>query len=98
MGKPYSVIWSERSLRNALAIKQYLSENFSDTEIRQFEKLLENFETVVAHFPDLYPQSQKQAQLRRAVLNKNLSVFYTVGQESVIVVAMQDNRQENPGL
>lgn len=98
MDNPYHVIWSERSLRNALTIKRYLDDNFSYQEVRQFLQLLEDFETAVAHFPDLYPQSKKETELRRAVLNKHLSVFYTVRKDKIVVVAMQDNRQENPGL
>ncbi|PSR05563.1 MAG: hypothetical protein BRD50_00515 [Bacteroidetes bacterium SW_11_45_7] len=98
MDNPYNVNWSERSLRNALTIKRYLDDNFSYQEVRQFLQLLEDFETTVAHFPGLYPQSHNKPHLKMAVLNKNLSLFYTVRKDKIVVVAMQDNRQVNQGL
>lgn len=97
MSQSYQVHWTERSLRNASDIQDYLRINFSEREVDRFKSIMKAFERNVAAFPFLYPESSTYPQLRRAVLHKNLSVFYTVNKNKIIVVAMQDNRQNKPG-
>jgi len=77
--KKVSIVkWTENSLKNAVAIKNYLKENFSTKEIDRFYSLLFNFEEVISFFPELYPQIIKEHKIRRAVLSKEVSVFYKV--------------------
>lgn len=97
MTKPLNVEWTERSLKNAKSIKTYLLDQFTEKEAQDFESLLEDFERNVAIFPQLYPQSTKYPKLRRAVLHKFTSVFYSIKSTGIVVIAMQDNRQDKPG-
>ncbi len=90
------VQWTTRSLRNAQKIRKYLSTHFSEKEVNRFDELLRSFEKNVSNFPHLYPKSQKFPQLRRAVLHKFTSVFYTVRGTKIVVIAMQDNREKGP--
>jgi plasmid stabilization system protein ParE len=95
MGKPYEVDWTKRSLLNAISIKKYLTVKFTIREVLKFESLLTQFELTVSNFPTLYPESESQRKLRRAVIHKNTTVFYIFDKEKVTVIAMKDNRQEN---
>lgn len=97
MSDRITVQWSERSLRNAQKIIKYLSISFSANEIDQFYKLLYGFEKTVSKFPTLYPFSIKYPNLRKAVLNKRLIVFYRLKGDSLHVVSMKDSRQNKPG-
>ncbi len=96
MVKQYEVKWTERSLSNALEIKAYLKKRFSGKEIVRFEELLRQFENTVSNFPTLYPESQKQKSLRRAVVHKNTTVYYIFKEDKVTIIAMKDNRQLKP--
>ena len=96
MVKQYEVKWTERSLSNALEIKAYLKKRFSGKEIVRFEELLRQFENTVSNFPTLYPESQKQKSLRRAVVHKNTTVYYIFKEDKVTMIAMKDNRQLKP--
>jgi plasmid stabilization system protein ParE len=93
MDKPYEVEWTKRSLLNAITIKNYLIKNFTNKEVKKFQVLLRQFELTVSNFPVLYPESNKQKNLRRAVIHKNATVFYIFEHEKVTIVAMKDNRQ-----
>jgi plasmid stabilization system protein ParE len=84
--------WTDRSISDSLSIKRYLEKEFSQREIDNFYKLLEAFENVIISFPKLYPQSVKNKKVRRAVLSKQLSVFYILTKEKIMVVAVLDNR------
>lgn len=97
MDRSYEVEWTKRSLQNAIAIKKYLIRKFSAKEVSKFEKLLKQFEITVSNFPTLYPESQGQKLLRRAVIHKNTTVYYIFNKNIVTVIAMKDNRQKKPG-
>ncbi|KKM95218.1 hypothetical protein LCGC14_1190430 [marine sediment metagenome] len=94
MDKSYVVEWTQRSLLNAISIKKYLIKKFSSKEVSKFEILLKQFELTVSNFPTLYPESQSQTLLRRAVIHKNTTVYYIFDRNKVTVIAMKDNRQE----
>lgn len=94
MDKPAEVVWTKRSLQNALSIKIYISKKFSKKEVVKFETLLKQFELTVSNFPTLYPESKYQKLLRRAVIHKNTTAYYIFDNKKVIVVAMKDNRQK----
>lgn len=96
MDKPYVVEWTRRSLLSAISIKKYLIKKFSAKEVSKFESLLKQFELTVSNFPTLYPESQSQKLLRRAVIHKNTTVYYIFEKNKVTVIAMKDNRQEKP--
>jgi len=87
-----SIYWTERSLQNAISIKNYLLTNFSDKEVEHFYSLLQSFEIAVCAFPKLYPQSSVKNNIRRAVLSKVLSAYYRVHKSKIEVVAILDNR------
>ena len=88
------VVWSARSLGHAIAIREYLLENFSQKEVDRFFTLLEKFERNVSRFPKLYPATNRKKNLRRAVLHKNFSVFYKTRRNQIFVAAILDNRQD----
>lgn len=86
------VFWSARSISGSLAIKKYLQREFSQREIDNFYRLLNDFEKIVLAFPKLYPYSIKNKKIRRAILSKQLSVFYTLSKIQINVIAALDNR------
>lgn len=55
--------------------------------------MLATFEKVVSLFPDIYPKSTINLKVRRAVLSKQLSVFYIIYEDQVSVVGIIDNRK-----
>jgi plasmid stabilization system protein ParE len=86
------VTWTKKSISNTLEIKLYLNRKFGKKDdLVWFEKLLKQFEKTVSHFPTLYPKSQKLKSLRRAVIHKNITIYYRVEKERIVVVAMKDN-------
>jgi|GEM_PF-603206 plasmid stabilization system protein ParE len=98
MPKPgvIAVFYTERALQNAVVIKDYLNLNFSHKEIEHFMSLLKTFEIAVSAFPELYPASAIKRGVRRAVLNKPLSVFYRIKKQRIEILAILDNRCDLP--
>ena len=93
--KNLRVIWTDRAYSDSSVIKEYLRYHFTEREIENYYKLLESFEKIVASFPELYPKSNKNRKMRRAVLSKQLSAFYTLNKSTIIIVAVLDNRMSD---
>lgn len=89
-----AIYWTGKALKNASSIKVYLKENFSEREIDSFYSLLSAFEESVKVFPELYPQTNNETKIRRAVLSKVLSVFYRILNDKIEVLAVLDNRSD----
>lgn len=96
MDETFEVKWTERSLSNAQDIKEYIRVKFTKKEVAKFEDLLRQFENTVSNFPTLYPLSENQKPLRRAVIHKKTTVYYIFEDNIVTVIAMKDNRQLKP--
>ncbi|CAN0585128.1 unnamed protein product [Ectocarpus sp. 12 AP-2014] len=96
MDNSHEVLWTNRSLQNAINIKIYLLAKFSPKEVLKFEELLKQFELTVSNFPTLYPASIAKTQLRRAVVHKHTTVYYVFSENKITVISMKDNRQKIP--
>jgi hypothetical protein len=85
------VDYSQQSLKNAKEIVAYLKLKFSEKEVNNFFQTLNDFESLVSIYPTLYSESQKK-KVRKAVLSKVLSVFYSIKRNKISIIAIFDNR------
>ena len=90
----FEIVWTNNALLTAQDIKKYLLYKFSDKEVSFFFSLLKTFEKAISLFPELYPLTRKKSKIRRAVLSKNLSVFYRKNRNKIEVLAVLDNRMD----
>ena len=65
--------------------------HFTEKEVSSFYQTLQEFEKIVSLFPNLYPESKKR-RVRRAVLSRELSVYYAIKKNNILIVAIFDNR------
>ena len=88
----YKVIYTKRSLGNLREIKGYLLYHFTQKEVDRLYNILADFERIIIIFPTLYPLIENSKNVRRAVLSKQLSVFYTYSKNRVSIASVLDNR------
>jgi len=91
---PCKIIYTKRSLDNIRTIKSYLLYKFTQREVDNLYRMISDFESVVTFFPQLYPLVINNKKIRRAVLSKQLSVFYTYSKDTLIITAILDNRMD----
>jgi plasmid stabilization system protein ParE len=89
---PLTIRYSERALANIREIKKYLLYHFTQKEVENLHGMLRDFENVIIIFPELYPPIINGKKMRRAVLNKKLSVFYTFSKKFILIASVLDNR------
>lgn len=90
----FKVIWSPRSKEEFGDVLDYLESEFGKNAAL---KCLEDVESIlesIAVFPYLFKAYQGQ-RIRKAVVHKNLSVFYAVTSDFIELLSFWDNRR-NP--
>jgi plasmid stabilization system protein ParE len=87
-----SVVYTNRAIQNALVIRNYLKFYFSIKEVASFYELIQSFEKVIINFPKLYHKPNRKLNVRRAVMSKQLSIYYRINKEVIEVIAILDNR------
>jgi len=88
------VVYTDEAIANSLTIQNFILIKFTQREVENFYRMLASFERIVSTFPEIYPLTAKNQQIRRAVLSKQLSVFYTIIYNEISVVGMIDNRMD----
>ena len=91
----FFVKYTPRSHKDADTIKGYLLDKFTQREVDNFYGLLTSFEKAVITFPESFPVTVPRKNIRRAVLSKQLSVFYRIRKMRISIIAILDNRM-NP--
>ncbi len=95
MANKLDIIYSNQAVLRTDQIINYLLENWSEKEVKNFLEALEGFEEIVSRFPEIYPQSQTLKGFRKAVVAKQISVIYSIHKGEIRVYTLFDNRQ-NP--
>lgn len=90
----FTIQYTKRANADAIIIKSYLLYNFTQKEVDHFYHLLDTFESVTKPFPELYPLVNHNKKIRRAVLSKQLSVFYRVLKSRISINSILDNRMD----
>jgi plasmid stabilization system protein ParE len=81
-------------LSNLESILNYLESNWTEREVSRFKAQLNRNLEIISRFPAIFPESKSKSGLRRAVLNKQVSIIYQILEESVLIAYLVDNRQD----
>lgn len=72
------VIWSSKARITFFNILDYLDTNWTKKEIIQFHQRTEIIIRAIRKNPGIFPHSLKHKNIRRAVIDKNNSLFYRI--------------------
>jgi len=91
------VIWSARAKITFFNVLDYLDKNWTKREILQFNERTEIIIRAICKNPGIFPVSNKHMKIRKAIVDKNNSFFYTVDNynKKIYLLTFFDNRQ-NP--
>lgn len=95
MRSGYKLMWSDRALADLKNIIDYLLENWTQREIRNFSRRLDKRLELISVNPNLFPRTTKRKNVRKSVLTKHTVIYYKVERNMVAIVTLFDPRQ-NP--
>lgn len=84
--------WTDRAVNDFNGIIRYLSDNWSDQEIRKFVRCIDKTIHQIRTSPDSFPVTSYRPGLRRCVCSKLHTIYYLVENEIVYIITVWDNR------
>ena len=97
MASYYPIIWTEEAIRNLEAILDYLQNRWTQREVDNFKKRLSRLLHLISANPKLFPKSEIQPRLRKAVLSRQTIIFYEFKNEKAYLVYLFGSSQ-NPEI
>jgi plasmid stabilization system protein ParE len=86
--------WTDEATNNLKGIIEYLESNWTSKELTKFFIKLEKQIQLLSLFPEAYPLSPKCNNVHRCVIMKNLTIYYTVENDHLILLSIFDTRQD----
>jgi len=94
MKSGYKLMWSDRALADLKNTIDYLTENWTQREIKTFARKLDKRLAIISANPNLFPKTTKRKNVRKAVLTKHTVIYYEANENQVIIVTLFDPRQD----
>ena len=90
----YKLFWSNESLSNLDSILSYLESEWTDKELASFKQKLSKQLELIQRNPKLFPVSEVQPRLRKAVLSKQTTIFYELQEFEIHIAYLFNNRMD----
>jgi plasmid stabilization system protein ParE len=90
----YKIFWTEEAIRNLEDILHYLEQNWTQKEIEKFKKKLSTQIELISSFPKMFPVSEYNPRLRKAVLSKQTTLFYELKGNIIYLIYFFVNYQD----
>jgi len=82
----YKLVWTQEAINNLEEILDYLITKWSQKEVSQFKYTLSKQIDLILQFPKMFPVSVFNPRLRKAVLSKQITLFYQIKGEAIYLV------------
>ena len=93
MASDFKIYWTEEAVNNLESILEYLTNRWTQREVDNFKKTLGKQIELIENNPLLFPISEFNNKLRKAVLSKQTTIFYTVSGQIIYLVYLFNSRQ-----
>ncbi|MBE9511891.1 MAG: type II toxin-antitoxin system RelE/ParE family toxin [Bacteroidetes bacterium] len=93
MASNFKIFWTEEAIINLEDILDYLSYKWTKKEIDNFKLRLSKQIALIQKTPKLFPLSDYNPRLRKAVLSKHTTIFYEVKDYVIYLVYLFNNKQ-----
>ena len=94
MASDYKIFWTDEAINNLDSILDYLSNRWTQREIDNFKIRLTKQIRLIEQNPFLFPISQYNSRLRKALLSKQTSIFYEISGQTIYLVYLFNNKQD----
>ncbi len=95
MDSDYKIFWTGEAVDNLASILGYLEERWTQKEVGQFKHKLTKQLDLIVQNPEIFPISQTNPRLRKAVLSIHTTIFYELSGKIIYLVYLFSNYQ-NP--
>lgn len=90
-----TIYWSKRADNKFDKIISYIDEEWGEVVARAFVKKVYDFLDILVEFPEIGSVEHAEREIRGFVIVKQLTLFYKIKEDKIILLSFFDNRQ-NP--
>ncbi|BDX37822.1 hypothetical protein CYCD_11770 [Tenuifilaceae bacterium CYCD] len=90
-----TIYWSKRADNKFDKIISYIDEEWGEVVARAFVKKVYDFLDILVEFPEIGSVEHAEREIRGFVIVKQLTLFYKIKEDKIILLNFFDNRQ-NP--
>ncbi len=94
MVSEYKILWTNEAVNNLEEILEYLKKRWTQREIDSFKKRLSRQINIIQQRPRLFPKSEVNPRLRRAVLSSQTTIFYEVKKQNIYLAYLFNNKKD----
>lgn len=94
MVSEYKIFWTNEAINNLEEILEYLKNRWTQREIDNFKKRLSKQIHIIQQSPRLFPKSEVNPRLRRAVLSSQTTIFYEVKKQNIYLAYLFNNKKD----
>ena len=94
MDSDYKIFWTAEAIDNLSSILGYLEERWTQKEVDQFKYKLTKQLNLICQNPELFPVSQINPRLRKAVLSIQTTIYYELSGKFIFLVYLFSNYQD----
>ena len=87
------IVWSKRADLKFDKILEYLSTEWGNKVTKSFIKMVFDFLDILSEFPDIGTLENKEKGIRGFVIIKQVTIFYTLRNNRIIILNFFDNRR-----
>ena len=94
MASEYKIFWTDEAIHNLEQILDYLKTSWTQREVERFKMQLSRQLNLIAQNPRLFPISQHNIRLRKAVLSKQTTIFYELSGNTIYLIYLFNTKQD----
>ena len=94
MTSEHKIFWTHEAINNLEEILEYLKNRWTQKEIDNFKKRLSKQIQIIEQNPKLFPKSQFNPRLRKAVLSSQTTIFYEVKNQTIYLAYLFNNKKD----
>ena len=88
-----TIRWTKRAEKKFDKIIEYLLVEWNEQVTEAFVKKVYDFIDTLADFPEIGTMENKEKAIRGFTIIKQISIFYYIGKQQIIILDFFDNRQ-----
>ena len=93
MKNGYKVFWTNHALAELENTIEYLENNWSEADLKNFARKLDDTIILISQSPNLFPISEIKKEIHRAIIAKHNTLYYKVVGDEIHVLSLFSHRQ-----
>ena len=88
-----NLFWTNEAVSNLENILNYLADKWTDRELNNFKMLLSRQINLIKKYPKIFPDSESNPRLRKAVLSSQTILFYELKNQIIYIIYLFNSNQ-----